>query len=65
MDDKSLKDLFEQNAAKADETQRAKAVEAALVAFDESPLKINDEATQGFTLSQPVPGTPALQQLQA
>jgi Ca-activated chloride channel family protein len=49
MDDKSLKDLFEQNAAKADETQRAKAVEAALAAFNESPLKINDEATQGFT----------------
>jgi len=49
MDDKSLKDLFEQNAAKADEAQRAKAVEAALAAFDESPLKINDEATQGLT----------------
>jgi Ca-activated chloride channel family protein len=49
MDDKSLKDLFEQNTAKADEAQRAKAVEAALAAFDESPLKINDEATQGLT----------------
>lgn len=49
MDDRSLKDLFAQNGLPVDATQRAKAVGAALAAFDETQLEINDKAGQGFT----------------
>jgi Ca-activated chloride channel family protein len=49
MDDQLLKDLFALNDAPIDATQRAKAVAAAVAAFDGTQLTKNDVAAQGLS----------------